>query len=355
MLNFPLFKTKTGSNLKFDLSDPKQREKYFELKAGPEIKKLRKYVKAGNTFIVYLLGKKNSGKGTYSKMFAEVIDPTKIEHFSIGDMIREIDTELKDKKKLKEFTEFLGKDYRGWRKTKELISLLKSRSTKSLLPTDLILALVKRKIAGHEKKTLFIDGFPRGLDQINFTLFFRDLIGYRDDPDVFVLINVPNRVIDERMKSRRVCPNCQTSRSLRLLPTSKVGYDAKKKEFYLLCDNPRCKGGTLVPKEGDEKGIGPIKERLKKDQKLIEEADALIGVPKVYLRNSVPVSKAKEYLDNYEITPEFYYELNKKTKVVEVKEKPWVVKDDEDHPSYSLMPPPVVVSLIKQITKVLNL
>ena len=64
-MNFPIFKTKIGSidnqEKVFNLSDPRERKQYFELKAGPEIKKIRDYLK-DNTFIAYLLGKKNSGK-----------------------------------------------------------------------------------------------------------------------------------------------------------------------------------------------------------------------------------------------------------------------------------------------------
>jgi len=358
-MRFPLSKTKTASDsksdLKFDLNNPLQREKYFHLKTDKEIKKLRKYLKEGNTFVAYLMGKKNSGKGTYAKMFAEIIDSERIDHFSIGDMIRGVDKKLKDKKKKKELISFLEKNYRGWMPIKQLVSSLEKRSTKTLLPTELILALVKKEISEREKKTLFIDGFPRDLDQINFTLFFRDLIGYREDRDLFVLINVPEKVIDERIKYRVICPICQTSRNLKLLPTSKIGYDAKKKEFYLLCDNPKCKEVRMVRKEGDEAGIKPIKERLKKDEKLLEQAFSLYGVPKVFLRNSVPKSKAREYLDDYEITPEYYYEWDAKNKKSIIRERPWIVSDDEGSPSYSLLPPPVVVSLIKQITDILGL
>lgn len=353
-MQFPIFKTKVkGLTQSFDLNNPEARKKYFQLKAGKEIAKIREYLKNGNTFIVYLLGKKNSGKGTYSKMFAEIVDPKRIEHFSIGDMIRGIDGELKDKKKKKELTEFLEKNYRGWVSAREIVAGLENRSTATLLPTELILLLVKREIAKRKKKTIFIDGFPRDLDQMNFTLFFRDLIGYRDDPDVFVLIDVPEAVIDERIKHRRVCPYCQTSRNLKLLPTSDVGYDSKNKEFYLNCDNPNCSCHRLLPKEGDEKGIGPIKERLWKDGNLISQAASLYGIPKVFLRNSIPKAVAKNYVDDYEITPEYYYELDGKK--VKVLERHWVVQDDDKKPSYSLLPPPVVVSLIKQLTAVLHL
>lgn len=354
-MQFPVFKTKVkGVNKTFDLNSPAGRQAYFESKAGPEIKKLKAYFKKGNTFIAYLLGKKNSGKGTYSKIFAEIVGHQYIEHFSIGDMIRELDRELKDKKKKKELIAFLEKNYRGGHSVSQLLSLLEKRSTAApLLPTDLILVLAKRRIARGKKKTLFIDGFPRGLDQINFTLFFRDLIGYREDSDVFVLFDVPERIIDERMKYRRVCPKCQTSRNLKLLPSSKVGYDQKKKEFYLLCDNPHCKNVKLQPKEGDEKGTGPIKARLMKDEELIRQAGSLHGIPKILLRNSVPQSLAGTYVDGYEITPEYYYE--QKGKKIIVKERPWIVKDDEGVPSYSLLAAAVVLSLIKQTVKVLNI
>lgn len=352
-IEFPLFKTKTkGVTESFDLTDVKDRKKYFEAKAGGEIKKLRKYLKK-NTFVAYLMGKKNSGKGTYAKMFKEVVDKDKIDHVSIGDVVRSFDETVKDPKKKKWLIAFLEKNYRGYHSLDEIIKSLENRSTKTLLPSELILALVKGEIAKRGKKALFIDGFPRDLDQVSYSLFFRDLIDYRQDPDVFVLIDVPNAVIDERIKYRVICPACQTSRNLKLLPTKEVGYDKKTKKFFLVCDNTECKGEEkMVTKEGDEQGIGPIKERLEKDSQLIKQAFNLYGIPKVLLRNSVPVARAKELLDDYEITPEYTYELDKsKVKVIQ---KPWQISD-EDVPSYSLMPPPVVVSLIKQMTQVLGL
>ncbi|MFA5355562.1 MAG: nucleoside monophosphate kinase [Candidatus Paceibacterota bacterium] len=355
-MEFPVFKTKAeGKAKKFNLNDPKERGAYFNYKAGTEIKKLSKYFDGGNSFVAYLVGKKSSGKGTYSKMFAEVIAPDKIEHFSVGDMIRGVDLELKDPKKKKELVSFLEKNYRGWHEVSDLVKLLEARSTKVLLPTELILTLVKREIEKRPKKTIFIDGFPRDLDQINFSLFFRDLINYRRDPDLFILISVPRNVIDERIKFRRICPKCQTSRNLTLLPTSKVGYREGKKEFFLLCDNPACSAVEMMPKEGDDKGIAPIEERLKKDDMLLGEAAKLHGIPKIFLRNAIPKNKAKSLVDDYEITPGYSYKWDAKKKKVEIQEKPWVVKDDEGKDSYSLMPPPVVVSMIKQMVKVLGL
>ena len=354
-MGFPFFKTKIdGASQKFNLTNPEQRQAYFELKAGPEIRKIREYLE-NKTFIAYLLGKKNSGKGTYSKMFAEVVAPEKVAHFSIGDMIRDLDKDLKDEAKKKELLEFLKDNFRGFVQPEEALDILEGRSTQKLLPTELILALAKKEIAKRGRRAIFIDGFPRDMDQISFSLFFRELVEYREDPDIFVLIDVPDSVIDERIKWRRICPLCQTSRNLKLLPTSKVGYKKETREFYLMCDNPACPGDVLVSKEGDELGIEPIKKRLEKDAALIKEAFSLYGIPKVALRNAVPVDKANEYVDDYELTPAFDYKFNEESGQVSVIEKPWQAFDNEGVMSYSLMPPPVVVSLIKQLAAALKL
>jgi len=353
-IQFPIFKTKTEDYQRFNLTDFEEREKYFEFKAGDEIKKLRNYLK-DNSFVAYLLGKKNAGKGTYSQMFKEVVDKDRIEHFSIGDMVRSLDDVIKDKRRKKEFVDSLKRYYRGFMPLKDIVVSMEKRSTKILLPSELILALVKIEIAKRGKKSLFIDGFPRTLDQVSYSLFFRDLIGYRDDPDVFVLIDVPEAVIDERIRYRVICPICQNTRNLKLLPTKKIDYDQKGKKFYLLCDNPDCKEERMVPKEGDELGIEPIRERLESDERLIKQAFSLYGIPKILLRNAIPVDKAPEYVDDYEITPAFQYEWQSSQKKVKVIEKPWKVRDDARVSSYSLMPPPVVVALVKQMVEALNL
>ncbi|PIP92327.1 hypothetical protein COW77_00510, partial [Candidatus Wolfebacteria bacterium CG18_big_fil_WC_8_21_14_2_50_39_7] len=57
---FPIFKTKVPNMEKsFNLADPDERREYFNLKAGKEIKKLKEFLQK-NTFVAYLLGKKNS-------------------------------------------------------------------------------------------------------------------------------------------------------------------------------------------------------------------------------------------------------------------------------------------------------
>jgi adenylate kinase family enzyme len=354
-MEFPIFKTKIeGLTQRFDLNNPEERKKYFELKAGQEIRKLREYLKK-NSFVAYLLGKKNSGKGTYAKLFMEVVDNQHVAHFSVGDAARAVDKEYHDPEKRGELIEFLKNNYRGFIPIEEVLRSLESRSTKTLLPTEFILAIIKREINKLGKKALFIDGFPRDMDQVSYSLFFRDLIDYRDDPDIFVLIDLPESVIDARIKGRVVCPICQTPRNFKTLPTKEIGYDKKNNRFFLICDNPTCGRVAMVAKEGDELGIEPIRNRLEKDGQIIEKAIGLYGIPKIFLRNSVPVEVAKDYVDDYEITPEYSYQWDEKKQGVIIQEKPWVIIDDRGVPSYSLLPPPVALALIKQLVQILNL
>jgi len=81
----------------------------------------------------------------------------------------------------------------------------------------------------------------------------------------------------------------------------------------------------------------------------------LNGVPKVFLRNSVPVKLAEDSVDDYEITPAYSFKLNEELQKVEIIESPWTVNDDDGELSYSLLAPAVAVSMIKQVAKVLGL
>ncbi len=350
-LEFPVVGTKVKSlTKKFDLNSPQGRKVYFEAKAGDEIAKIKKYLDK-NTFVAYLIGKKNSGKGTYSQIFAEIFGAEKIALVSIGDIVRNVSADWDNFKKSDKFAR-LKKLYRGYISFDDACDALTDRSQSKLLPTEFVLALLKLTIEDLKGKTLFIDGLPRGMDQVSYSLYFRDLIGYRDDPDMFILIDIPESVIDERIKYRVVCPNCKNTRNIKLLITNKVEYDKKDKKYHLLCDSPRCKGGfRMEPKEGDELGIGPIRERLNKDEEILKKAFALHGIPKILLRNHVAAAEPEKYFDSYEITPEYSFEgEGDKIKIVE---KPWAVKDDSGIPSVSLLSAPVVVTLLKQLAEIL--
>ncbi|MBI2066246.1 hypothetical protein HYT60_01965 [Candidatus Woesebacteria bacterium] len=348
---FPIIGTKvSGLNKKFDLNSPSGRKQYFKAKAGDEIKHIRQFLEKGS-FVAYLLGKKNSGKGTYAKLFTEIFGEEKVVHLSVGDLVREVHGNWARFSKSSAFDE-LKRIYRGYLSFDDAAGALLGRRTEKLLPTEFILALLKLKIKELGGKSVFLDGLPRESDQVSYSLYFRDLAGYTDSQDIFVLIDIPESVIDERIKYRVVCPLCNTSRNKKLLITSKIEYDLESNEFYLVCDNPTCRGARMQPKEGDNLGISPIMGRLLKDEEIIKTVFSLHGIPKILLRNHVPVPEAKKYFDDYELTPEYVLEVDKKAKKVIVKEKPWTIKDDNGVECFSLLAPPVMVAMVKQMAEI---
>ena len=352
---FPIEKTKTeGVTDAFKLDDPAERRTYFEAKAGVEIKKVKSYLEH-NTFVAFLLGPKYSGKGTYSKLFGEIIGKEHVRHISVGDIVRDAYTKIKGENADPKLAAFLEKNYRGFMPLDDAIEALLGKSQAKLLPTELILTLVEYEISQSGRKALFIDGFPRNLDQVAYALYFGALMGYRDDPDFLVFIDVPESVIDERIKFRVVCPKCHTPRNTKLLRTKDVTYDEDTQTYHLICDDDDCEKAHLVGKEGDELGIEAIRDRIEVDKKVMGTLLELHGVPKIYLRNSIPVAKANKYVDDYEITPAYRYENNTDKNEVTVIEEPWTIKDENGEESYSLLPSPIVLSLIRQVATVLKL
>lgn len=357
-MDFPIFKTKglDTESKSYDLNDVAGRWEYFHAKAGPQIERIKQFLET-KTFVAFLLAKKGAGKGTYSKMLGELVGVDKICHLSIGDLVRDVHASLEDPQKKDELLAYMNQNYRGFLSLDEAFDAFLSRSTTKLVPTEFILALVKREIQQHANKAIFIDGFPRHLDQVSYSLYFRQIMNLRDDPDFFVLIDVPESVIDARIKTRLICPVCKTSRNFNLLPTKYVEYDKEKQEYFMKCDNPKCEGcqtAVMGAKEGDSLGIEPIRARLEMDGELIKHFSLLQGVPVAKLRNAIPVDQASEMVDQYEITPEYTFSYDESSEKVVTTEGPWVTKDDAGVDSYSLLAAPVVLSLIYQIDEILS-
>ena len=194
-LEFPIIGTKIPRlSKKFNLTSPKGRKEYFNVKAGEEIRTIGRYLRKSN-FVAFLTGKKNSGKGTYAKLFTEIFGEEKVIHLSVGDLVREYSTNWDSFVKTSSFAK-LKNLYRGYVSFDEAVESLLARTTKTLLPTEFVLALLKLRIGELKGKSIFVDGLPRELDQVSYSLFFRDLAGYTDAPDFFVLIDIPEAIID---------------------------------------------------------------------------------------------------------------------------------------------------------------
>jgi adenylate kinase family enzyme len=349
--DYTWMKSKMGTNKTYDLDTVSGRRDYYAEKVGAEIDYLKEYFKK-QTFLGYWMAPKQAGKGTYMNGLKEIFGAETFSHVSVGDVVRAAHVEFETEGKDSEVYQYASKFYRGDMHLDEAFEALVGRTTSALVPTELVMVLVRRIIEKTNKKSLFIDGFPRNLDQVSYSLYFRELINYRDDPDVFILINAPITVLDERMKQRRTCLTCGNSRGISLLPTEHRGYDKEKDEFYLICDLPGCTGGRMVTKEGDHLGIEVIKDRVMMDVEVMKRARKLFGIPKIELYNSYESAVAFDYIDEYELTSACDYSLGKDGEVVMSKVL-WELTDGKEK-FYSLLPAAVVVQLVKQLAAILG-
>ena len=351
-VDYTWVKTKTDEKKEYDLADPAMRKLYFNAKVGDEIQKLRKYLQ-NNSFIAYFLAPKMAGKGTYTAMLREVLGEDLIEHISVGDIVRKYHKEFEQKGKKSKVYLYMKDNYRGFLDLEKVFDALVCRDTKSVsVPTEFVLSLIKMEIDSLGARTIFLDGFPRKIDQISYSLYFRDLINHREDTDLFLMINLPIEIINQRIKSRMICPECQTSRNLNLAPTTRVECD-ENGCYYLVCDNPSCKELRMVCKEGDELGIENIKERIIDDLALMEQARNMYGIEKIEIYNSLEKEKALEYVDDYELTKEYSFERDEEGNVKKI-EKPFSIEDDGKE-YISLLPAPALTQLIKQLVVKLGL
>lgn len=335
----------------YDLNNPAQRKLYFNAKIGKEIELLREFL-SNNTFIAYLLAPKLAGKGTYTNLLMDAIGGEFFEVVSVGDVVREYKAKFNKSGKDSEIYKYMKANYRGLMDLDEAFEAFAGSNQQKLAPTEFILSLVKRKIDDLGDKTIFVDGFPRKADQLAYSLYFRELVDHREDPDFFVLINLPLEIIEERMKGRVVCPKCRDPRNVKLLPTSIVKYDEDAGEFYLICDNPECEPVRLEPKEGDENGLESIRERTENDLELMEMARNMYGIPKIELFNSIEASKADDLVEDYELTKEYVHSYQDGK--VSTKEKPFMVKSNSEK-YYSLLAAPVILQYIKQLCHLFRL
>jgi adenylate kinase len=169
-----------------------------------------------------IFGAPGAGKGTYSSRLQAKLG---VDVIAMGDIFREsVKQDSPLGKKVKSYVE------KG-----------------ALVPDDVVVEVLKERLAKVPKdKGFILDGFPRTIEQA------KTLEGITNI-DVILQLDVPDKIIIERLSSRRICKKCGEVYNIRFLKPKVEG----------ICD--KC-GGELYQRADDNPEV--IKNRLQvyKDQ-----------------------------------------------------------------------------------------
>ncbi|MCL5795087.1 MAG: nucleoside monophosphate kinase [Patescibacteria group bacterium] len=229
-----------------------------------------------------------------------------------------------------------------------------AKDTSTLLPTEVVMALIEKAVKDNQGKSVIIDGFPRSKEQVAMALRMQKDFEAKKVPSVFVEINCPEEILIRRYIDRRVCPICQTPRNIKLLLTKEIEFDEKSGEFHLICERPECKRARFIQKQGDQDGIGKVKERQKKVQEMIDEIKKQTPHLHIAVHNAVALEEAHKH-DMADFTEEAELFWDKDKKEVVKKFKPMVAIDEHGRKVHSRWPEPVVVEMVDKLVTWLDL
>jgi len=174
---------------------------------------------------IVIFGPPGSGKGTYATLLKTRLGTP---HISTGDLVRE---EIRNKTTL-------GKE------------IEKYSSEGKLVPDEVITEILKKRLTRDLSTGFILEGYPRTINQA-------EQLEKMTKIDAVINLDVPDRVIVERLSARVQCESCATIYNERTLKPRVAGR----------CD--KC-GGRLVRRADDQSNI--ILDRLR----IYKEASAPI-------------------------------------------------------------------------------
>lgn len=333
------------------MANPKEEAKnndFFSKRLSKKLQKFHEHLNRNNV-VLFMLAKKLAGKGTYAKILHD-LSGGKIKHISVGDLVREAEKKTEDDKARKELMLDIRKYYKGQEKLEDVINIFakEAKDTSTLLPTEVVMALIEKAVKDNQGKSVIIDGFPRSKEQVALALKMQKDFEAQNIPSVFVEINCPEDILIKRSIDRRVCPMCQTSRNIKLLLTKEIEFDEKTGEFHLICERPACDRARFVKKQGDQDGIEKIKERQKKVQDMIDEIKNQSPHLHLSVHNAILLDEAYKH-DPADFTEEAELFWDKDKKEVIRSFKPMVSTDEHGRKVYSRWPEPVVVDMVDKL------
>lgn len=159
--------------------------------------------------ILVFVGPPGSGKGT----IAQLLVKKGWVHFSMGQALRE---HVKNNGKFASRVE-------------------KILSSGELVPDKIAFHVLKAHLSHLRGKNIIFDGFPRNVDQTQSAQ--KALREMKTDFDGFVFVDAPEKVIKNRLRSRRQCSVCGKIYGTHVVPKKKGRCDADGSSLVLRSDD----------------------------------------------------------------------------------------------------------------------
>lgn len=273
------------------------------------------------------------GKSIYAQFLKDVF-PGKFINLSFGQFVRDLQNELKDNQK-----DFLAK----W--GPEITQELKAATVKKLLPLETTRRLFNILTSNlPEGKSVLFDGIPRDTSQYPMVMSKMKELSSRDYKVIIVQLDLADQILDARIESRRICPQCNFTDSILTPVINSVEYNPGDGCFYLVC--PKCHQ-PLVRKKGDKLTPAITKRRTETERVMKRLKKEVPESQLIYLRMDVLTEKFEGDRKDLNLTAS--YSLNSQGEVVTEREP--LVANWQGKEVYSLSPRAAVVKIIEALVK----
>ncbi len=214
---------------------------------------------------IIIMGPPGAGKGTQSEL---IIKNYGIPHISTGDMFREA--------AINKTT--LGLEAKAFMDRGELV------------PDEVTIGIVRERLSKDDcAKGFLLDGFPRTLVQAEA---LKTLLNEINRPITSVInLAVNEKLLIDRISSRRVCPKCGASYNLLTKTSKKEGICDNCQGELILRDDDRPESFKVRLEAYKAKTL-PLVEYYKKEG-LLSEVDGLASIEEVFKSIQEILSKGK--------------------------------------------------------------
>lgn len=311
--------------------DIKDHIKYIKCSAGDAYSKIAKFLENNHLF-VFFLTKKLVGKSHYIQELLEVF-PDQLVNISMGGTVRQLQERL-DSGKLNTAI---------W--DDKVVRDLQRSSVKKLLPLDTVEKIFDHQIASIPPgKSVLYDGLPRKEEQVDLVAKKTDLLATKGFTTRFLEIDLAEGILDQRLTSRRICPQCGYTDNILTPSIDNFGYNKETTSFFIIC--PNCQV-PLTRKKGDKLSPAITQRRQKFNQMIVSLRQVIESSQYVYLRTDLPRNKFNGNPEE-ELNLSTRYSLDNEDHI-QTKKEPQTAKL-EGQSVFSLNPQAAVVKIIQELS-----